>query len=89
MLAVFIVGGLQVAHWDPAPNPVHACTRVAQGNDGLCPICYSVPVGHGAAPVAIDPVCLHEMIADAPTAPTATGIEPEFRLQIRPPPSLA
>jgi hypothetical protein len=88
LLAVFVVSGVQVAHWDPARSN-QASVQTAQASDGLCPICFSVPVGHGAAPTAILPVRIESTIAVAPIAPLSEGTQPEFHLHIRPPPSIA
>ena len=89
LLAVLIVSGVQVAHWDAERSAGHAFANSVQSNDGLCPICYSVPVGHGAAPAAIVPIRIEGSFAVATIAPESEGIQPEFHLHIRPPPSVA
>ncbi len=89
MLAVLVVSGVQVAHWDGESGASHTLAKTARNNDGLCPICYSVPVGHGAAPAAIVPVRMESSCAIETVASESAGIQPEFHLHIRPPPSLA
>jgi hypothetical protein len=88
LLAVFVVSGVQAAHWDPARSE-QAAVQTTQADDGLCPICYSVPVGHGAAPAAITAVRIEGTITVALIEAEREGIQPEFHLHIRPPPSVA
>jgi hypothetical protein len=89
LLAVFVVSGVQIAHWDTQRLEKHASAQSALASDGLCPICYSVPVGHGAAPASI----LHVQIVGTPAIETVArqseGSQPEFHLHIRPPPAHA
>jgi hypothetical protein len=89
MLAVFVVSGVQVAHWDTQRLAKTATLQSAQTTDGLCPICYSVPVGHGAAPTTITPIQLDGTPTVATVARQSEGIQPEFHLHIRPPPAIA
>lgn len=88
--AVFVVGGAQVAHWDSThAYGKHTVEQGAQSTDGLCPICYSVPVGHGAAPAVFLPVGVQTTLHDVALAAQDEGVQPEFHLHIRPPPALA
>lgn len=88
--AVFVVGGVQVAHWDSTHSyGDHQVVQGAQSSDGLCPICYSVPVGHGAAPAVFVPIAVQITPRHATVAVQSEGIQPEFHLYIRPPPALA
>lgn len=89
MLAVFVVSGVQVAHWDTQRLTKTATLQPGQATDGLCPICYSVPVGHGAAPTAVIPIRLDGTPTVETVARQSEGIQPEFHLHIRPPPFLA
>ena len=88
-LAVFTVAGVQIAHWDNERTVGQGISKIAQNADGLCPICYSVPVGHGAAPASFVPVRLeghaHVVLVHA----ESEGIQPDFHLHIRPPPVAA
>lgn len=81
---MFVVSGVQVAHWDSQRND--RSSQILQRSDGLCPICYSVPVGHGAAPAVFMPVAIEASIAVVAIAPESKGTQPEFHLHIRPPP---
>lgn len=89
LLAVFVVSGVQIAHWDTQHLEKHASVQSALASDGLCPICYSVPVGHGAAPATILAVQIVGTPAVETLARQSEGIQPEFHLHIRPPPALA
>ncbi len=85
-LAVFTVAGVQIAHWDNERNVGQGGFKLAQNADGLCPICYSVPVGHGAAPAIFVPVRLESHTQVVTVRAKSEGIQPEFHLYIRPPP---
>lgn len=89
LFAVVIVGGVQAAHWDTQRAVDRTCVTTLLNNDGLCPICFSVPVGHGAAPAAMVPIRVESSVAVAPLVATREGIQPEFHLHIRPPPAVA
>jgi hypothetical protein len=89
ILAVSIVSGVQVAHWDAERAPGHSLASSVQTSDGLCPICYSVPVGHGAAPAPFQLFHFEGTFAVTAVAPASEGIQPEFHLHIRPPPVAA
>jgi len=88
-LAVFAVAGIQITHWDNERNIGQAVSKLAQNADGLCPICYSVPVGHGAAPATFVPIRLEGRTQVFTAAAQSEGIQPEFHLHIRPPPAVA
>jgi hypothetical protein len=89
VLAIFTVAGLQIAHWDSERSFGSVAVKVTQNSDGLCPICYSVPVGHGAAPTVFVPVRLEGQLRIRAILAESAGIQPEFHLHIRPPPSAA
>lgn len=89
MLAVLVMSGVQVAHWDAQRDTQDVSAQSAQASDGLCPICYSVPVGHGAAPASLLPVRIEGTQRVALRARQRAGIQPEFHLHIRPPPIVA
>ncbi|ABF40418.1 hypothetical protein Acid345_1416 [Candidatus Koribacter versatilis Ellin345] len=88
-LAVFTLAGIQIAHWDNERNVGQAGFRISQNADGLCPICSSTPVGHGAAPTTSAPVCFEGQAQVFSVAALSDGIQPDFHLHIRPPPALA
>ena len=89
VVAVFTVAGVQIAHWDGERSAGAVASKIAQNADGLCPICYSVPVGHGAAPASFVPVRLEGHTRVFVVAPESEGIQPAFHLHIRPPPIAA
>ncbi len=89
LLAVVVVSGVQAAHWDKLSTDTSSSLTSLQNNDGLCPICFSVPVGHGFAPAAMLPIRVEGSFAVISLVPTSEGIQPEFHLHIRPPPAIA
>ncbi len=86
LIAVLVLSTVQVAHWC-GDRTLQASVHSAQAGDGLCPICYSVPVGHGAAPAAMAPICIEASITPPPVAAELHGAQPEFHLHNRPPPA--
>lgn len=88
LLAVMIISAVQVAHWC-GHDGTHTIAGTAQASEGICPVCYSVPVSHGMAPAALNLFCQSEQVAESITPPQQQGIQPEFHLHTRPPPTAA
>ena len=88
LFAVLIVSAVQVAHWC-GHEGVSAIAQAAQSSDSLCPICYSVPVSHGMTMASLDVFCSDESVAELTQPAEQQGIQPEFYLHTRPPPTAA